>query len=500
MPFPSSRMHNLEAEVATLGAVLLENSQFDIVFERIKEKDFYDGRHQLIAKTILEYRSEKGDAIIDTLTLTNELTNKKILAKAGGAEYISSLIEAVPSTANVEYYVNIVLEKSLLRSIQNSHQNFKQYIDDSTLPSKEILDKMQSDLYVLEKGEYQSYENIDALVEQNIDRMAQIHEQIGNTQCIGVPTGYRELDKIISGFQESHFIVLGGRPGMGKTAIMTSLAQNIAINNKEGSGAVGIFSIEMTKEELCRRVLFAEAKIDSNFFAQGKMQSEHWTMLTKAASKLMGQEEITPQLYIDDMARTLQEIRSKAKRMVRENGVKVIFIDYLQIIVPDDPRIPREQQISIISRDLKRLANELKIPIIALTQLSREVEKRPDKKPQLSDLRESGAIEQDADIVMFIYRESYYLQQKISDKIKELEKGGEGNVNLELNAEAASKRELQVEAEREKAKQIEKLATVFIRKNRHGATGEMYLQFQYNYFRFNNLAQEDYGKARDLLQ
>ena len=186
--------------------------------------------------------------------------------------------------------------------------------------------------------------------------------------------------------------------------------------------------------------------------------------------------------------------------MVREDDVKVIFIDYLQIIFPEDPRIPREQQISIISRDLKRLANELRIPIVALTQLSREVEKRPDKKPQLSDLRESGAIEQDADIVMFIYRENYYANQKRKEKIRELEKESNFGDSVEFSKDSRDNLEQEIEREKEEIGKIEKLATILVRKNRHGRTGEMYLNFENTYCRFNNIAEEDYDEAKKILQ
>ena len=287
----TARYYNLEAEIACLGSVLLENKKFNTVFEQLRPEDFYDGRNSLIAKTILEYRQKNGEAVIDIITLTNELTNKQIIGKSGNLEYINALIETIPSTSNVEYYVNIVIEKSLIRNIQKASENLKNYLSGTDLAGKEVLNKVQTELYTLEKKEYQDYQNISDLFRtKGIDTLIKKYESIKKTQCLGIPTTYIKLDDILSGLQETHLLVLGGRPGMGKTGLMTSLAQNIALHDKESQVGVGIFSLEMSREELCIRLLFAEARVDYNHYTQGKMTDEQWKNLTNAASRLIGEE------------------------------------------------------------------------------------------------------------------------------------------------------------------------------------------------------------------
>ena len=434
--------HDSAAEMACLGAVLIKNKLIDEIFSSLKADDFYDGRHQIIIKSFLDHRNQQGNIVIDTITLKDILDKKSLLKEAGGLHYITQLIDSVPSISHAGHYASIVKEKSLLRQIMDICEQGKLEAAKSELDTFTILEQVQQRLFDLIKTGYSDYEHIRDVISAGL---AKLEDQLKNQgNFMGIPTGYRELDDLIGGLCDGHLIIIGARPSMGKTALAISLLQNMSISPRMKPISAGFFSLEMPKTEIGLRLLAAEAQISGDKFRRGHSIERDWEHIVKAAETI-----IKAPIYIDDTPNlTINELSAKTRKMVQE-GVQIIFVDYLQLMSHPNETINREQQIATISRRLKGIARELSIPVVALTQLNRATETRPNKIPMLSDIRESGSIEQDADIVCFIHREDYYRPP-----------------NEEHN----------------------NIATIKVAKNRHGATGDAKLMFHSHYARFDNLA------------
>jgi len=389
---------NLEAEQSVLGGILIENEAINRVMEILDADDFYRDAHCKIFNALINL-SER-DEPADLITLTNELRKIDQLDSIGGASYLASLIDSVPTAANIEYYAKIVKEKSILRKlIQTSTEIITQSYEDRG-DVEVFLDEAERAIFdISEKRVRPSFYSIRDVVKESfktIERLFQKKELV-----TGVPSGFKELDRMTAGFQPSDLIIIAGRPSMGKTAFCLNVAQYAAIENKI---PVAIFSLEMSKEQLVIRMLCSEAHVEGTRLRTGYLNESDWPKLTIAAGNLS-----EAPIYIDDSAAlSVLELRAKARRLKSERGLGMLIVDYLQLMKGRVRVESRQQEISEISRSLKALSKELNIPVIAVSQLSRKTEERTGNKPQLSDLRESGAIEQDADLILFIYRDEVY--------------------------------------------------------------------------------------------
>lgn len=398
-----------EAEQAVLGAMLIDSNATVEVLELLKQDDFYRKDHEIIFSCILElYKSGKP---IDILTVKDMLNSRNMLQNVGGIEYLTSLASGVYTVSNVEAYVNIVEGKSVLRKlIQVSNEIIKSGYDDKE-EIEIILDNAESKIFeILQKKNTKGSLHIKDIL---VDSFTKLEELYNNKNSItGVPTGFIELDKKTSGLQKGNLIFIAARPGMGKSSLALNIAQNAAIKNNI---PVAIFSLEMTKEELTNRILCAEAMVDSSKIKNGTIEEEDWLKLANS----LGPISESP-IYIDDTSNlSVMDIRARCRKLKMEHDIGLIIIDYLQLM-EGRKSDNRQQEIAEISRSLKILAKELNLPIIALSQLSRAPEQRADHRPILSDLRESGSIEQDADIVMFIYRDDIYNPESEKKNIAEL--------------------------------------------------------------------------------
>jgi replicative DNA helicase len=391
---------NIEAEQSVLGALLIEQSAIAKISEVLVAEDFYREAHRLIYRAAMGL-FERGGAI-DFVTVTDALRREDFLERAGGISYITSLANGVPTAANITYHAKIVQEKSLLRRLITAATNIAAMGYDESEEVERVLDQAeQKILEVSTKKTGQDFQPIKEIIFNTLTKIDEMQASKGGITGLG--TGFASLDKLTGGFQRSDLILIAARPSMGKTAFVLNVAQHMATRDKK---SVAIFSLEMPKEQLAMRMLCAEGLIDSQNFRTGSMTGEEWTKLIDAADRLSGSP-----MYIDDAANASAiEIRNKARRISKEYGLDCIIIDYLQLMDGGaHSRIDnRQQQISDISRSLKALARELRVPVIALSQLSRGPESRTSRKPMLSDLRESGSLEQDADLVAFLYREDYY--------------------------------------------------------------------------------------------
>ncbi len=433
---------SIEAEEAILGAVLTNPFCINKIVDMIKVNSFYKPAHKIIYETILDLLRENN--AIDIITVSEKLRENNKLEYVGGRSYINDLALNVVTTANVEYYAKIVHEKSIKRTLINAGSDIVTMAYESATVD-ETLDAAEKLIF----GIAQQKTTTDLVHVKDIvtSTYQQIEDRYNNREdLIGVSTGFYDLDKLTSGLQSSDLIILAARPSMGKTAFALNIAQNVAIRAK---APVAIFSLEMSKEQLMQRMLCAEAEVDMQRLKSGHMQAKDWEKLLNAMNTFADAP-----IYIDDTpGATIMDIRAKCRRVaMEEKQLGLIVIDYLQLMEGgsggDEQRV---QQISAISRGLKAIARELKVPVIALSQLSRAVEQRGSKKPMLSDLRESGAIEQDADIVMFIYREDYYSQEGVENKGK---------------------------------------AEIIIAKHRNGPTDSVELLFQPNITKFKNPTQK----------
>ncbi|WP_371364953.1 Replicative DNA helicase [Sporomusa rhizae] len=392
---------NVEAEQSVLGAMMIEREAISKVSEILHPDDFYREAHRLIYNAMMELFN-KNEAV-DLVTVVEVLRRDEKLEAAGGIAYVSALANSVPTAANVTYHARIVEEKALLRQLINTATYVAGMGYEANEEVTVIMDKAEKMiLEVASRKAGQEFASIKNIIFDVFDKVSELYSSRGG--ITGLPTGFKDLDKLTSGLQPSDLILIAARPSMGKTAFVLNIAQNIAIKEKK---AVAFFSLEMSKEQLVQRMLCAEAPIDAQRLRIGELENSDWDKLVRAADRLAAAP-----IFIDDTAGiTVMEMRSKARRLKIEHDLQLIIIDYLQLMQGSSGSSKnenRQQEISEISRSLKALARELKVPVIALSQLSRGVESRQVKKPMLSDLRESGSLEQDADIVAFIYREDYY--------------------------------------------------------------------------------------------
>ena len=396
----------IEAEEAVLGSMMIdEDAAYKAISILKKSHYFYKDSHKYIFDAMLVLSSKSLP--IDTVSVSDELKKMKKLTSVGGLFYISGLVDKVPTAARVETYAEIVKEKGILRDlITASHYISRQALDAGENVNT-ILDHAEQSIFNLtEEKDSKIYEHIDPILQKTIKRIEDI--AANPNSVIGVPSGIIDLDKVTAGFQKSDLIIIAGRPSMGKTALALTIARNAAIEN---NSPTAIFSLEMSSDQLGQRLLSSEAKIDNSQVRSGQLAANKWKNISLASGKLAAAP-----LYIDDTpALSVLDLRSRARRLKREKNIELIIVDYLQLMQGDKSE-NRQQEISYITQQLKALAKELDIPIIALSQLSRAVESRTDKRPQLSDLRESGAIEQDADVVIFLYRPYQYDPENETEK------------------------------------------------------------------------------------
>lgn len=402
---------NLEAEQAVLGAILLETEALITAMERIRAEDFYSVAHQRIFEAMTDLNDDNQP--LDLVTLTARLQDKSQLEEIGGVTYLAKLANAVPTAANVEYYAQIVEEKSMIRRLirtatQIVSNGFAAEEDVGSL----INDAEQRIMEISNRRSSSGFISIRDVLMEVFDRVEFLYNHKGGTT--GIPSGFRDLDKMTAGFQRSDLIIVAARPSVGKTAFALNIAQNVAVRAGE---TVAIFSLEMSAAQLVQRMVCAESNVDAGRMRTGYLEGDDWEKLTMAIGALSEAE-----VYIDDTPGiTVADIRAKCRRLKKEKGLGMILIDYLQLIQGRGKAGEnRQQEVSEISRTLKQIARELEVPVIALSQLSRGVEQRQDKRPMMSDLRESGSIEQDADIVAFLYRDDYYNQETEKKNIIEI--------------------------------------------------------------------------------
>jgi replicative DNA helicase len=389
---------NLEAETSVLGAVLLENEALNRVLEILKEDDFYRNAHRRIFSAIL-HLYEHSDPV-DLITLSEVLKTRGELDDVGGVAYLNSLVNGVPTAANISYYAKIIKEKALLRKLINRTTEIVSQSYSISGDVDEFIDQAERTIFEISEDRVRpSFYPIKDLIKSSFKTIERLYEK--RQLITGVPTGFQRLDELTSGLQPSDLIIIAGRPSMGKTALALNIAQNASV---QAAIPAAIFSLEMSKEQLALRMLCSEAKVDAHRLRGGFLSEADWPKLTRAAGSLS-----EAPLFIDDTpGLSALEMRAKTRRLKIEHNLGLVIVDYLQLMRGRARADSREQEISDISRSLKALAKELSIPVIALSQLNRRVEERGDKRPQLSDLRESGAIEQDADVILFLYREEVY--------------------------------------------------------------------------------------------
>jgi len=390
---------NLEAERSILGAVLLDNHALNAAVQILRSEDFFLSQHRHIFERMVQL-SEKQQAI-DTITLMEDLARRGELEAAGGVAYLSQLADGLPRVTNVDHYSRIVKEKSILRGLIHSTAAIQEQAFASGEDADVILDRAESKIFQLAEDRVKAgLIGVKDLVKDGFERLEKIFSE--GRRITGLATGYAGLDNETAGLQPSELIILAARPSMGKTALALNIAENVGLRQRE---PVAIFSLEMSKESLLLRLLASEARVDAHKFRTGHMSRDDWGKVTSALANL-GEAPI----WIDDSASsTVLEMGAKARRLKRDRGLSLMIVDYLQLVVPTGSgrQTNRQEEVSSMSRALKGLAKELKVPIIVLSQLTRAPE-REDRKPQLADLRESGAIEQDADVVLFINRPNFY--------------------------------------------------------------------------------------------
>jgi replicative DNA helicase len=429
--------HNLEAERTVLGAVLVDNAAFNSAAEILTRDDFYRESHRRVfdAMAALAERSQP----IDLVTLKDELLKGGALEAAGGAAYLGSLVDGVPRITNVEHWSRIIKERAVLRNLIHASNRIVQSCYEAEDEAAVLLDRAEKAIFdIAERRIRQGFVGIREIVKESfrtIDQLSQSKELV-----TGLPTGFVDIDEMTSGLQKGELVIVAARPAMGKTSFCLNVAQHASLKAGE---TVGLFSLEMSKEQLVLRMLCSDARVDAHKLRTGRLQEKDWARLAKAYADLSASK-----IFIDDSATVSPlEMRAKCRRLKAEFGLGLIIVDYLQLVTGGGRAENRQQEISSISRSLKGLAKDLSVPVIALSQLSRAPEARTDRRPQLSDLRESGALEQDADVVMFIYREE---EHKPTDENRGV-------------------------------------AEIIIGKQRNGPTGSRRLAFIKEYTRFENL-------------
>ena len=433
---------NQEAEQAVLGAMLLDQDAALLATELVQDDMFYREGHRRLFRAMVGLVERR--TVIDPVTLRDELGRRGELDVVGGADYLSELVDAVPTAANLEYHARIVKDKAILRRLIETSTGIITEAYDGRSTASDLLDKAESRIFQIsqERGS-EGFSRLKEMLWPTMERIEAL--QRSGKSITGVPSGFVDLDKLTSGFQPSELVIVAARPSMGKTAFYLNIATHAAV---EGQG-VAIFSLEMSRDQLVQRMLTAEARVDSQRVRQGGLRDADFTNLARAAGVLQ-----SCPVWIDDTpSLSLLEMRSKARRLKAENDIKMVVVDYLQLMRSPEYAENRVQEISDISRSLKALARELEVPVVALSQLSRASEQRGgERRPILSDLRDSGAIEQDADLVLFIHRPEYY------DREDDTKKG---------------------------------LADIMLAKNRNGPTGDVQLRFSREYTRFDNFSTRD---------
>jgi replicative DNA helicase len=399
----------LEVEKSVLGAMLLDREAVGIAIESIDERIFYREAHRKIYLAMVSL-FEKNEPI-DVITLSDELKKRDELEDIGGTYYLTELAAMVPSSANIEYHLNIIRDKAILRQLIVTCSGIIKSAYDESDDAEKILDTAEGEvLGISQTTRQKSYEWVKPLIMDTIHELEKLH-QTSKEGVIGVPSGYKDLDDKLAGFQGSDLIIIAGRPSMGKTAFALNLARNASVDHDI---PVGFFSLEMSNQQLVQRLLCSEAEVDSQRLRTGRLKEAEWPKLSRRIGRL-----VEAPIYIDDTpAMDILKLRARARRMAAEKKVGMIVVDYMQLMEAPRGMDSRQQEISYISRSLKNLAKELKIPVLALSQLSRAVEMREWKRPTLADLRESGAIEQDADVVMFVYRPEVYNLPNFDDDNK----------------------------------------------------------------------------------
>ena len=434
---------NIEAEESILSAILIDNDALLDVIEALGPEDFYRTGHQKIYEAITDL-FDKAEPV-DLVTLANKLKEKGQLEVVGGASYLARLVDTVPLAVNARHYAKIVHDKaSLRRLIEKANAIVKRCFEERG-EAEDVIDFAETAIFeISEQKARQSFYPLSKIILGNIETL---EEKQGNRSLVtGVTTGFNQLDNLTSGLQNSDLIILAARPSMGKTALALNIARNAAV---DANVPVAVFSLEMSKEQLSLRMLCSEARIDSSRLRGGFFSMEDWHRLTDAAGVLSESP-----IYIDDSpSLSAMEIRAKARRLKMDKNIGLIIIDYLQLMQGRSSAERRDLEISEISRGLKALAKELELPVMALSQLNRMLEQRTDKRPRLSDLRESGALEQDADVVAFIYRDEVYNKEEDNPR-----RG---------------------------------TAEIILSKQRNGPTGDVFLSFLNSYTRFENLASEE---------
>jgi len=431
--------HSVEAEEGVLGCMLINSESIPKAVQLLDSKSFYNTNNSIIFENMSELFEENKN--IDYISLSEQLKKNKQLKTVGGSYFITGLSNNAPSAHNVEYYVQIVKEKEILRRIISVAVDISTEAYESQEDAANILDKAEQILFnVSQDVQKGRFKEIEPILHEVLD----IWGNRKSGSLTGVPSGFYDLDNLLSGFQNSDFIVLAGRPSMGKTALALNFARNCTV---DGNYKVGFFSLEMSSQQLVERLITSESKIDSHLVRTGKLPKHEWKKLSESANVLSESS-----IFIDDSADlNIMELRAKARQLKAEKNIDILFVDYIQLLHAPNMSESRQQEISYISRSLKALAKELNIPVIALSQLSRAVESRTDHRPIMSDLRESGAIEQDADIVLFIYRKFVY----------------------------------------SKNEEDEGLGEIIVSKHRNGPTGLVKVSFMDKYARFMNLDYSD---------
>ena len=442
----------IDIEKVVLGALMIDKDAFTVVSEIIKPETFYEARHQKIYEAVQSLNLQEKP--VDIMTVTEELRHKGTLEDVGGPAYVVELSSQVASSAHIEYHAHILAQKFLARQLIQFASMIETDAFDETVDVDDLMQKAEGALFeISQKNMLQDYVQIDTIVDQAHQLLLQASNREGG--LTGVPSGFRKLDDITAGWQPSDLVIIAGRPAMGKTSFALSIAKNVAIDYRK---PIAFFSLEMNNVQLVNRLISNVCSIPGNKILNGQLTPDEWERFDSNIRKMQGAP-----IYVDDTpGLSIFELRTKARRLVREHGIELLMIDYLQLMNANGMRFnSRQEEVSTISRSLKGLAKELNIPVLALSQLSRAVEQRdgPEgKRPQLSDLRESGAIEQDADMVIFVHRPEYY-------HILQDEKGND----------------------------LHGMAQIIIAKHRKGATGDVLLNFRGEYTRFSNPEDIDFN-------
>ena len=402
--------HSVEAEQSVLGSILLDKEAMISVSETLVPEDFYKEAHKVIYESMLKLYNSQSE--IDLITLTDELRDQGYLDDIGGIAYITSLSTVVPTTSNIKYYVNIVKEKSISRQLISAANDIINLGYDGSAKVEYVLENAEKKIFdISQERATNDFQPINQVISEALSMLEKLYEE--KNDVTGLTTGFRDLNKKINGLQRSDLLLIAARPAMGKTAFALNLVQNAAL---KGDASVAVFSLEMSKEQLVQRMIASQSTVELKKIKTGTLADNDWPRITDGMAILSGAK-----IHIDDTPGIkISELRSKCRKLKIEKGLDLVLIDYLQLMEGEGQNESRQQEIAKISRSLKILAKELDCPVVALSQLSRAPEQRADHRPMLSDLRESGSIEQDADIVMFLYRDEIIIQiqkRKISVKL-----------------------------------------------------------------------------------